>query len=141
MTTTLERPTSLADSVGVPSHHVPLTRRLVGEFFLVTTGVHVGIVLADAGFYRDFAEAAVPGVQSAWTDVFMAHPALWGLAVAVGELTIGVLILLGGRWARYGLLGAIGFHVALLLFGWGFLLWSVPALLLLVPLYRREIRP
>jgi hypothetical protein len=71
----------------------------------------------------------------------MAHPAVCGLALALGELAIGVLILLGGRFARYGLLGAIAFHVALLLFGWGLLLWSVPALLLLVPLYRREIRP
>jgi hypothetical protein len=141
MTTTLDRPTPLAESIGVPSHHVPLVRRLVGELFLVTTGVHVGIVMTDAGSYRDFADSAVPGVRSAWADVFMAHPAFWGLAVAAGELTIAVLILLGGRWARLGLLGAIGFHVALLLFGWGFLLWCVPALALLVALYRREVRP
>ena len=141
MTTTLDRPTPLADSIGVPSHHVPLVRRLVGELFLLTAGVHVGIVMADPQNYRDFADGALPGVRTAWSDVYMAHPAAWGLAVAAGELAIAVLILVGGRWARYGLLGAICFHVALLLFGWGFLLWSIPLLLLLVPLYRRELRP
>jgi hypothetical protein len=140
MTTTLER-TSPASSVGVPSHHAPVVRRLVGELFLITAGMHVGIVMADPQHYRDFADAAVPGIRSAWADVFMAHPVFWGLAVAAGELTIAMLILVGGRWARYGLLGAICFHVALLLFGWGFLFWSVPMLVLLVSLYRRELRP
>lgn len=60
----------------------------------------------------------------------MATPTAWGLAVAAGELAIGAAILAAGRWTRLGLLGAIAFHVALLLFGWGAWAYSVPMLVL-----------
>lgn len=56
----------------------------------------------------------------------MAHPAFWGLAVAAGELALGILLLLGGRRARIGWVGLILFQGLLVLFGWGFLLWSLP---------------
>jgi hypothetical protein len=117
-----------------------LGRRLVGWLFLWTSGIHVGIVAADTETYRAFADGALPFVRDAWADVFMAHPALWGLAVALGELLIGLGTLAGGRWTRFGLLGAVGFHLCLLLFGWGFLVWVVPALAVLLPMLRREWR-
>lgn len=114
---------------------VDRARRLVGAFFVVCGGVHLGIVAADPQLYRGFADGALSSfVRDGWAEVFMAHPALWGLAVAVGETTLGVLLLRGGRRARIGWLGLIAFHVALMLFGWGFWLWSLPALALLVPL-------
>jgi hypothetical protein len=114
--------------------------RVVGGFFLWTSGIHVGLVAADAEFYRDFATAAVPFVREAWADVFMAHPVVWGLAVALGELVIGILTLRGGRATVVGLAGAVVFHLCLLLFGVGYAFWVVPALLLLVPLLVREWR-
>jgi hypothetical protein len=62
----------------------------------------------------------------------MAAPAGWGLAVAAGEFMIGILLLLGDRRAaRIGVVAAIGFHLALLLFGWWAWLYAVPALGLL----------
>jgi hypothetical protein len=104
-------------------------------------GVHVGLVAADPGIYEPFADQALSEwVRDRWVDVFMAAPATWGLAVATGELALGVLLLLGGRWARAGYVGVIGFHLALMLFGWGFWVWSVPALALLLPLARSEFR-
>jgi hypothetical protein len=60
------------------------------------------------------------------------------MAVAAGELAIGVAILIGGRWTLLGLIGAIGFHGALMLFGFGFWMWSLPMLALLVALARRS---
>jgi hypothetical protein len=114
--------------------------RLVGWLFLWTSGIHVGIAAADAETYRAFANGALPFVRDAWAEVFMASPVLWGLAVALGELCIGVATLLGGRWTRLGLAGAIAFHLCLALFGWGFLLWVVPALAVLVPMLRRVWR-
>lgn len=111
---------------------------LVGGMFLVTAGIHIGIVGADAQQYRHFADGAMPWVRTAWREVFMANPSAWGLAVAAGELMIGMAILAGGRWARLGLVGAIGFHVALMLFGLGFWAWSLPMLVLLVALRRRS---
>lgn len=114
--------------------------RAVGCFFLWTSGIHVGIVGADAGSYGSFADGAVPFVRTAWADVFMAHPALWGLAVALGEAVIGLLVLRGGRRTVLGLAGAVVFQLSLLLFGWGFALWVVPALSVLLPLLARERR-
>jgi len=118
-----------------------LDRRIVGCFYLFTGGIHVGIVAADPQFYRHFADGALAGViRSGWRDVFMAHPAGWGLLLAAGELALGLLLLRGGRWARLGWAGVIGFHLALMSFGWGFWLWSVPALALLVPAAGRDLR-
>lgn len=109
-----------------------LVPRGVGQLFLWSSGVHVGIVAADAQLYRDVADGAwFPGIATAWREVFMAHPAVWGLAVAAGEFVIALLLLAGGRFVRAGLLGAAGFHVGLMLLGWGFWMWSIPALTLL----------
>ena len=105
--------------------------RSVGLLFLWTSGVHVGIVVADTEFYRAFADGALPVVREAWSSVFMASPALWGLSVALGELLIGLATLRGGHWTLLGLSGAIGFHLCLMLFGWGFWLWSLPMLTVL----------
>ncbi len=60
------------------------------------------------------------------------------MGVAAGELTLGLLLLRGGYAAKIGWLGVIGFHLALVLFGWGFLIWSAPALAALVVLSWRD---
>jgi hypothetical protein len=111
------------------------TRVGFGLLFLWASGVHVGIVSADPQLYSDVADTAwFPGIREAWREVFMAHPRAWGLAVAGGELVIAGLLLRGGQLRRLGVSAAAGFHVGLMLLGWGFWLWSVPALaLLLVP--------
>ncbi|MBG6225939.1 hypothetical protein IWX63_002522 [Arthrobacter sp. CAN_A2] len=110
-----------------------LTRKIVGGFFLFTGGVHLGIVMADPQLYAPFAqESFIPLVEKAWSEIFMAAPARWGLALSVGEATLGVLLLRGGQWAKVGWAGVIAFHLGLMLFGWGFWLWSVPALAFLI---------
>jgi hypothetical protein len=107
-------------------------RHVVGRFFLFTGGIHVGIVATDAQAYRPFADQAlVPLVRSAWHDVFMAAPELWGLCLAAGEVTLGTLLLLGPRAAWLGWVGVIAFHLLLMLFSWGIWLWCVPALVIL----------
>lgn len=50
----------------------------------------------------------------------------------VGIVGAGVLPLTGGRASRVGWVGSIAVQVALVLFGRGFLLWSVPFGVLLV---------
>lgn len=107
-------------------------RHVVGGFFLFTAGVHLGLVAADPEVYRRFGEHGLFGfVRTGWDEVVMAHPAVWGLLLMAGELTLGLLLLLGGRATRVGWVGVIVFHVLLMLFGFGFWLWSVPALVLL----------
>lgn len=114
-------------------------RRGVGGFYLFTAGVNAGLVAADPGVYRAFAdESFVPVVTRAWHDVVMAHPLPWLLALAAGELVLGVLLLRGGRAARAGWAGVLVFQLLLMLFGTGFWLWSVPVLALLAPVVRRD---
>ena len=130
-----------------PRHGTVSTARLgtpgattaCGGFYLAMGGIHVGLVSADTETYRRFADGALFGfVRTGWADVFMAHPAVWGLALAAGELTLGVLLLLGGRPARVGWVGILAFQVLLMLFGWGFWLWSLPALGMLTLGVRRD---
>lgn len=140
MTTELRGPDHACVSADPDRARPSRFSRSVGHLFLWTSGVHVGIVAADTEFYRAFADGALPVVREAWSAVFMASPVLWGLAVALGELLIGAATLRGGRWTQFGLFGAIGFHLCLMLFGWGFWLWSLPMLALLVRSVVREAR-
>lgn len=115
-------------------------RGVVGCFFVMMSGVHLGLVAADPSVYRHFADHALFGfVRSGWREVFMADPAFWGLCVMGGELVLGGLLLVGGRAARAGWAGVLLFQVLLMLFGPGFWLWSLPAIALLVWLARRDL--
>jgi hypothetical protein len=128
----LARPLAYADR-SLIDRRVRALRLAFGVTYVVGAGVHIGIVAADPGTYRPFADAALPPIRDAWTTVFMAAPAGWGLAVAAGEFVIGMLLLIGNRQAaRAGVTAAIGFHVALLLFGWWAWFYAVPALGLLI---------
>jgi len=127
-------------TVGTTGGHRALGRSLVGGFYLVMAGVHLGIVTVDPQTYDPFADQALfPFVREGWQQIVMAHPAFWGLCLMAGEIGIGTLLLVGGRAARWGWIGAITFHVLLMVFGFGFWLWSVPALVLLVWLARRDL--
>jgi hypothetical protein len=115
-------------------------RLVVGGFFLTMGGVHLGLVSADPQVYRHFADHGLfPFVRDGWSDIVMAHPAVWGLLLMAGEIVLGSLLLVGGRPARWGWSGVIGFHVLLMLFGFGFWVWSLPSLALLVVLARRDV--
>ena len=116
-----------------------LPRTVVGGFYLSMGGVHLGIVAADAQFYRSFADQALFAfVRDGWADIFMAHPRLWGLAMVAGETILGVLLLAGGRWAKLGWTGVIVFNLLLMLFSFGIWEWCIPALMVLVPLARAD---
>ena len=122
------------------SPHRAWERSLVGCFFVMMAGVHLGLVAADPSVYRHFADEALFGfVRTGWREVFMADPAFWGLCVMTGELILGALLLVGGRVATVGWVGVLTFHVLLMLFGPGFWLWSVPAVALLLFLARRDL--
>ena len=114
-------------------------RRFTGCLYLFTAGIHVGLVAADAQFYRPFADQALVGfVRTGWREIFMADPVLWGLLVAVGEAALGVLLLSAGRAVQVGWVGVIACHALLMLFGVGFWLWALPVLAVLVPAAVRD---
>ncbi len=113
-----------------------LGRKLVGGFYLTMAGVHLGVVAADPQFYATFAEdALVPALRTAWDEIFMAQPVLWGTALCLAEVAIGTMLLTGGRWTMPGWSLVVAFHVMLVLMvGPWILVWVVPALAIVVPL-------
>ena len=115
-------------------------RVAVGGLMLLGGAVFNAVNLA-LGDYAGFAdEAHFAWVTAAWRAVVAPNQYLFiGLLVAF-EAVVGVLILSGGRRTQLGLVGAIGFHLALWLFGWFvtiYCLIMLPALLLLLRAERR----
>lgn len=114
---------------------------MVGGFFLMMSGVHLGIVAADPTTYQHFADGAVLGfVRDGWSDIVMARPEVYGLLLMAGEAALGTALLVGGRAARVGWAGVVLFHLLLALFGWWVLVWVVPALAVVVPWALRDLR-
>lgn len=124
-----------------PAGNPRLGRTVVGGFFLVMGGVHLGLVSADPQVYQHFADNGLfPFVRTGWRDIVMAAPALYGLLLMAGEVTAGAMLLTGGRAARFGWAAVIVFHVLLMVFGWWIWVWCVPALALLTWLAGPDLR-
>ncbi|TXL57549.1 hypothetical protein FHP06_14030 [Aeromicrobium terrae] len=102
-------------------------------------GINIGLTVADSQTYRHFAdEGLFPFVRSGWRDIVMAHPEVWIGLLAAGEIAVGFAFLAAGWWRRVAYAAAIVFHVALMTFGWGFWLWSVPAITILTAGMRHD---
>ena len=132
--TTTTPPAAPVDSalVWTTIHHGFLAIFGAGAF------VHLGLALWAPQTYEPFADAALFGwVRDGWQDIFLANPTFWALLLAAGELTIAVLLVVS---RRAGYVAVIAFHLALMLFGWGFWLWAVPALGFAVPAAVHEFR-
>lgn len=111
----------------------------VGGFYLAAAGVNTGLAIGNAAVYRHFADHALFGfVRTGWAEIVMANPALWAVLLAAGEACLGITLLLGGTFARWGWVGVLAFHALLLLFGWGDWAYAVPALVLFGFLARHD---
>ena len=131
MSVTATRPTART--------HRGIGRTVVGGFFLVMGGVHLGLASADPQVYDRFADRSSLGfVRDGWDQIVMAEPRLWGLLLMAGEVVLGALLLAGGRAARVGWAGVIVFHLLLMLFGWWIWVWCLPALVALTLLARHD---
>lgn len=115
-----------------------MLRVLFGGMFVLGAAAHVFLVSAHPGAYAAFADDALFGfVRTAWSSVVAGSPVLAIGALALFECTVGLLVLFGApRFAFAGAWLMIGFHIALMTFGWGFWLWCVPMLALLGVLVR-----
>jgi hypothetical protein len=116
------------------------TRRFIGGFYLSMGGVHLGIVAADPQLYTHFADdALLDAVRGQWATIVMANPAFWGMLLFAGETVIGVLMLSSRVVAvRAGWILVIAFHVLLILFGAGALVWALPVLAVVIPSAARD---
>ena len=101
--------------------------------------VNAGLLAEGGDAYRTFADGAyIAYVRDTWHSLVMPNRYVWISLLIAFELAVGVLALLGGRFSQVAYLAAIAFHVALLSFGWGFYLWSLPMIGALVTLLRAE---
>jgi hypothetical protein len=116
-------------------------RVAVGVLMLLGGATFNAMNLVFGETYADFADQAhFAWVTSAWRAVVAPNHLLFiGLLVAF-EAVVGVLILSGGRRTQVGLVAAIGFHLALWLFGWGVTIYSLVMLPVLVVLLWAERR-
>lgn len=89
--------------------------------------------------FDDFADGAhFAFVRDAWRAVVVPHATVWiGLLIAF-ELTVGLLVLSGGRRAEVGLVAVIAMHLALPVFGWITTGWALVMLVAFGLLLRAE---
>ncbi|HVW32270.1 MAG TPA: hypothetical protein VHL53_07010, partial [Acidimicrobiia bacterium] len=89
--------------------------------------------------YARFADgSSIPFVRHTWRTLVVPNHHWFISALVAFELAVGVLALLGGWRTRLAYAAAIAFHGALLSFGWGFALWSLPMIAALGTLLRAE---
>jgi hypothetical protein len=93
--------------------------------------------LARGDDFSGFADGASTSfVRDTWESLVAPHHGLFiGLLIAF-EATAGVLVLVEGPVRQAALIVLIGFNVALVSFGWGYLVWAVPMVVALSLLRR-----
>jgi hypothetical protein len=116
-------------------------RLALAALFVVAGALVNAIMLAGGEDYADFADGAyLAFVRDTWRDVVVPNHHAW-ISLLIGfEAAVGLLAVVGGRSAQLALVAAIAFHVALLSFGWGFYLWSIPMIGAFSLLLRAERR-
>jgi hypothetical protein len=116
------------------------TGRIAVAVLYVGAGAAVNALLLLRG--EDYAEFAagspIAFVRDTWRALVVPNHELFISALICFELVVGLLALAGGRRTQVAYLSAIAFHVALLSFGWGFWMWSVPMIAALSSLLRYE---
>ena len=113
----------------------------VGGLYLAAGAFVNAMFLVRGDDYDGFADGAyVPFVRDTWQSLVVPNHHLFIWTLVAFEAAVGLLALAGGKRTQlaYGL--AIAFHVALLSFGWGFYLWSIPMLAALTQLLVAERR-
>lgn len=113
----------------------------VGTLYLAAGAAVNAWFLIRGDNYAKFAANSYLGfVRHAWRDLVVPNHYIWISLLITFELAVGVLALLGGRRTQVAYGAGIAFHAALLSFGWGFYLWSVPMIAALVRLLHAERR-
>ena len=119
-----------------------LGRLGVGALYVgAGAAVNLGMLLRGDD-YSGFADGAyVAFVRDTWESLVVPNHHWFIGALIVFEVAVGLLALAGGKRTQLAYALAIAFHVALLSFGWGFYLWSIPMIAALATLLRAERSP
>lgn len=114
--------------------------RAFGGMFLAGAATHIIFVTTRPSSYGSFADGSWwPIITHAWRSVLL--PNVYSLIplLVLFEAAVGLLIL-SRAYRRIGIAAAIAFNAALILFGWGFCLWSVPVIVLLLRFWYLEAK-
>jgi hypothetical protein len=113
----------------------------VGVLFIAGGAAMNAFFVLRGDDYATFADGAyVAFVKHTWHTLVVPNHEAWISLLIAFELAVGVLAVLGGRRTQLAYVAAIAFHAALLSFGWGFYLWSLPMIAALTMLLRAERR-
>ena len=111
----------------------------VGVLYLGAGAAVNAFFLLRGDDYAEFANGAYIGfVRDTWESLVVPNHDLGISLLILFEGAVGALAIVGGRRTQVAYTAAIAFHVALLSFGWGFYLWSIPMIAALVTLLRAE---
>lgn len=117
-------------------------RWAVGLLYLAAGALVNAVFLATGEDYAEFADASyIPFVRDTWGSLVVPNHYVFISLLIVFETAVGLLALAGAGRTQLGYVAAIAFHVALLSFGWGFYLWSIPMIGALGLLLRAERQP
>jgi hypothetical protein len=115
--------------------------RAFGGLFLAGTATHIILLTTRPSSYDSFADGSWwPFIGHAWRSVLVPNVHYLIPLLVLFEAAIGLLIL-SRAYRRIGIGAAIAFNAALVLFGWGFCLWSVPVIALLLRFWYLESPP
>jgi hypothetical protein len=124
------------------THALLIGRIALAALFLLAGACVNAVFLLQGADYSGFADSSyVRFVRETWRAVVAPNQLVFIPLLILFEASVGVLLLLGGRWARLGLVSAMGFHVALLAFGWWYYVWAIPMLVAMALLFRAQRRP
>jgi hypothetical protein len=129
--------TTRTPTASAPSAFARWMRRGAGVLFLGGALINLSLVAFNPDVYEAFADEAFwPFVTDTWRTVVVPNTTALILLLALFETLVGMTVLFGRRRWRFGLVAAIAFHVALMFFGFGFWMWSIPMLALLACAWR-----
>ena len=126
---------SVLASRSLPAYRVGIAA--VSALWVVAGAAVNAYFLARGDDYSGFADGASTAfVTQTWESLVVPHHGVFIGALVLFEAAAGLLVLLPGRARQTALLLLVAFNVALVSFGWGFLVWSAPMTVALLLLWR-----
>lgn len=95
--------------------------------------------LARGDDYSGFADGASTSfVTDTWESLVVPHHSLFIGLLILFEATAGAMVIVEGHVRQVALMLLVAFDIALVSFGWGFLVWSIPMATALTLLWRAD---
>ncbi len=95
-------------------------RGFISIWYLLGWISHVYLGLFSPDTYSVFGTTAIfPAFTQLWQNFFMPRITIFALLLAAFEITVGILIIIRGKWVKYGLVLSLLFNMFLVQMGLG----------------------